>query len=281
MAKQDPHISFAHGGSADFHGDNETFYAILSAPGVNFAAFTQDSKFMLPRLRPQLVYGSFFTKVSLVLRGHSMKIYGISSDSNVVGFDVFDLGKLPNSDIMKLNTSKRSVWSEWWHDGIRVLYKQSTIFARANGWEVNCTRKPIFNQLSGSSKWHFDISMRILDGRTGFESSHGLASKTCFPHGLIGQSYDMDDIAVDGNKDDYTYDATRPVVTTRAQAEGAIEGVASDYRLRSQFEVEFVFGRFNRTDSDRCAARDVASLTGRKRHRTALLYAGSSGLPPP
>tara|TARA_B100000787_G_scaffold38221_1_gene27038 strand:- start:2453 stop:3220 length:768 start_codon:yes stop_codon:yes gene_type:complete len=250
-------------------------YAILSAPGVHLAALAEDSEFMIPSYKPQYVFGSFFTKVSLVLRGESMRIYGVRSDPNVVGFDVFELDTRSNPATPNLVKSKRTVWSEWSKDGIRVLYKQSTIVARAGGWEVNCTRKPTHNQVSGSSEWHFDIAMRMLDGHTSFESIHGTASKTCLPHGLIGQSYDTDDVAVDGNRDDYSYRDDNPTVTMRAQAEGAIEGAASDYTLPSEFDVEFAFSRFGRKSSESCAARNVTSLGGRKGNRSRPLLVGA------
>merc|ERR1712224_602255 len=98
---------------------------------------------------------------------------------------------------------------------------------RASGWEVNCTRKPIYNLVSGSSKWRFDFAMRPLDGSTGFEKWYGKASSTCYPHGILGQSWDGDNVAVSGKAEDYTYNPANPVVTASINAEGAIEGKAS------------------------------------------------------
>lgn len=253
---------------------------MLSAPGVHFSALTEDSEFLLARYTPTFVHGSFFTKVYWVLRGHSGKAYGVSSDSNSVQFDVFDLGRADQKNLsqtQKLIYSKNSVWTEWWLDGIRVYYKQATIFVRAGGWEVNCTRKPIYNQIKGTSKWHFDLSMRMLDGKTGFERFHDTASTTCFPHGVIGQSYDSDDIAVDGATDDYSHsNLANPVIITRAQAEGAIEGKHVDYITSSRFNTSFHYSRFHRQRSDACASRDVSLLTGKKRKKNYLLEIAST-----
>ena len=253
---------------------------MLSAPGVHFSALTEDSNFLITGYTPTLVYGSFFTKAYWVLRGESGQAYGVSSDSNQVQFDVFDLGRADQKNLsqtQKLIASKSGVWTEWWKDRIRVYYKQATMIVRAGGWEVNCTRKPIYNQITGSSKWRFDLSMRMLDGRTGLERSHDKASATCLPHGVIGQSYDFDDIAVDGATDDYSHSTLgNPVVITRAQAEGAIEGKHVDYVTSSRFNTSFRYSRFHHKGSDTCAPRDVSLLTGKKHNKNGLLEFAST-----
>lgn len=258
----DPHLHFAHGGEADFRGTNGTFYALLSAPGVSFAAQTRASDFLLPS--PLLVHGSFFTEAGWVLRGGSGKTYAVHNDANRVGFDVFEI----ESQEARLLVSERGVWSEWKRDGIRVFFKQSTIFVRANGWETNATRRPIYNQIRGTSRWRLDIALRVLGGHTGLETQHGTASETCFPHGLLGQSFDQDDIAVDGAKDSYQPADGSVEVTTRAEAEGAIEGTAADYVLAGRFGTAFAFSRFAANAADACAKRNVGILKGPKKHRS-------------
>ena len=59
------------------------------------------------------------------------------------------------------------------------------------------------------------------------------------PHGVLGQTFDCDGLAVDGNEDSYNKlpddratSSSRKLVTTRAQAEGGIEGMLTDYELR-------------------------------------------------
>jgi hypothetical protein len=133
---------------------------------------------------------------------------------------------------------------------------------RAGGWEMNATRHPIYNHVSGASTWRLDLRLRPLDGATGFESAHSAASTTCFPHGIIGQSWDGDSIAVDGATDDYR---ARTFVRTKAMAEGAIEGTGADYALRDRFETAFRYSRFDRNRTDACRPRNVTALTGKKR----------------
>ena len=141
---------------------------------------------------------------------------------------------------------------------------------RARGWEVNVTRHPIYNHVEGPSTWRFDMAMRPLDG-TGFEGEFGRTSSSCLPHGIIGQAYDGDSLGIGGKVDNYTpVNPNIPVITTSAQAEGAIEGSHSDYKLTSAVSTDFKYTRFGRAFDDKCAARDVAKLRG-----TRVAYASS------
>jgi len=88
------------------------------------------------------------------------------------------------------------------------------------------------------------------------------------PHGLIGQSFDGDNIAIDGKKDHYrelwwrqtSFKANE--ITTEAQAEGAIEGSGDDYKLDDVFGTDFKYARFNAAAA---APRNVSELSGQKR----------------
>lgn len=272
----DPHLHLAHGGRTDFRGENGTYYALLSAPGVQLAAMALDTDHLLPR--PQLVHGSFFVGVAWTVRGRSGRVYGVAHDARRVHFDVFDLA---DGGPPRPRAAREGVWKEWWEDGVRVYMKQATLYVRANGWEANATRVPIYNHVAGPSRWRLDLSLRPLDGTTGFEGRHGNASATCHPHGLIGQSWDADALAVDGALDDYKYDVRAPVVTTKAMAEGAIEGNATEYALWSaggadadaRFATAFKYSRFDRAPHDACATRNVSALTGHKRPAAASAIA--------
>jgi hypothetical protein len=87
------------------------------------------------------------------------------------------------------------------------------------------------------------------------------------PHGLIGQTFDKDDVAVDGALDDYTgtaIDRRSRVVVTKAMGEGAIEGVAEDYEIdpKNPFSTSFKFSRFGLAMAP---PRNISVLSGRKR----------------
>jgi hypothetical protein len=156
------------------------------------------------------------------------------------------------------------VWTNLYIENIGIYYKQATLVLRGNGWEANSTRHPIYNKIAGVPEWRLDFTMRQLTGNTGFEGTHGTSSKSCHPHGLIAQSYDEDGIAIDGAQDNYDYNRTRPIVRTKAQAEGAIEGKARDYKITEMFNTSFAFTRFLAQNSDICAVRDVNKLMGRR-----------------
>jgi hypothetical protein len=78
------------------------------------------------------------------------------------------------------------------------------------------------------------------------------------PHGLLGQSYDGDSIAVDGKTDSVTTKES----TTTAEAEGAIEGRLSDYKMQGRFGTAFKFSRFDAASAPR---RNVSALSGGKK----------------
>ena len=64
-AVKDPHLSFAHGGRADFRGRNGTFYNFFSAPGLAVNIKTEGASFTL-RAGQLRVDGSFITEVHVV-----------------------------------------------------------------------------------------------------------------------------------------------------------------------------------------------------------------------
>ena len=71
------------------------------------------------------------------------------------------------------------------------------------------------------------------------------------PHGVLGQTFDCDGLAVDGNLDQYdklpdirATSSARKLVMTQAQAEGAIEGNVDNYEVRWPFDWSFAFSRF-------------------------------------
>ena len=97
------------------------------------------------------------------------------------------------------------------------------------------------------------------------------------PGGLLGQTFDDDAAPVNGRRDRYDrLDNGQPTtsrtgkggtVTTRANGEGAIEGVAEDYRIRDPYNTSFRFSRFQ---AKRASARRVEldMQTGRLRIAT-------------
>merc|ERR1712185_509981 len=120
-------------------------------------------------------------------------------------------------------------------------------------WQVNVTAKPVYGQVDLDRPWWQSMKKRL-----------DISIKGAFPqpdaHGIVGQSY-RDARVRNGKEDVYEAEMSRvnelgvaPPMTTAAQAEGAIDGVHTDYKLDSLHATNFTFSRFGR-------ARAAPSLT--------------------
>lgn len=131
-------------------------------------------------------------------------------------------------------------------------------------WEVKAWSKRYPNAAANPGKALLNVAISAQ-----YDADHDVVA----PHGLIGQSYDGDNIAVDGEMDDYT----GKEITTKAMAEGAIEGTAADYRVTGPFSTDFKWSRF---DATQAMPRDVIQLSGRKKAASPKQGFGSAGATP-
>lgn len=90
--------------------------------------------------------------------------------------------------------------------------------------------RPVYDPIAGPSR-RLDVQFQPRVPEAALEAA---------PHGIVGQSFDGDGRPRVGRRDVYD----RPVVRTSAMAEGAIDGVADDYRVAWPFETEFRYARF-------------------------------------
>ena len=88
------------------------------------------------------------------------------------------------------------------------------------------------------------------------------------PHGLIGQSWDGDHVAISGKRDVYPSSGE---FTTNAMAEGAIEGVAADYLMPSRYATLFKYSRYG---LDHARPRDVSKLSSHRQN--ASIHSGEA-----
>ena len=153
---------------------------------------------------------------------------------------------------------------------LAVDMKRHTLTVSAHGWETKATRRPVYGWRSGPT-WRIDFQIRPLpeSARRGL---FDFPRDVCFPHGLIGQSFDGDQLKADGKKDDYSRNGS---VTTEAMAEGAIEGTARDYAVAGPFETRFRYSRFDKT---RCGPRSLVGLKLRASGGTGAAVASASDL---
>merc|ERR1719229_1666281 len=138
---------------------------------------------------------------------------------------------------------------EFVRDNLHVQFvEKNKLRVKTEKWEMAATKSPFPFQNLNKGKVLLDVEIAAL---------YDADSDIVAPHGIFGQAYDGDKIAVDGAVD--TDRGT--VTTTKAQAEGAIEGTWTDYKMESKFATQFKYTRFDATSA---MHRDVSKLTGSK-----------------
>ena len=222
----DPHLTFGHGGKADFRGIDNGIFNFLSAKGINVNIKTQDATFMLKDTK---VHGSFITEAHIVVKDDETRRFlnvsywaseirennwGWKVVNGTCGTRKFVLGPLAQKDCDQT--------------GIRTDYSSALIHTPE--WDVRISSKPVYDRIDGP---HYRLDVRIVP--TVAEDSLAV-----HPHGIIGQSFDGDALAIDGKQD--VYEGAE--MTTSAMAEGAIEGVWKDYLMDSKYSTDFKYSRF-------------------------------------
>ena len=251
----DPHLTFANGGRADFRGSHRACYVFVSSPGFQFAPYFQAIDFELTSSTGvrQLVHGTFMTRAYWRVRTSSGRHLLIWADAMRRGeVDVLVLQQGAPAGSRRLGPWQTASWDE-----VHVSTRMLTAIVATRAWQVNVTSKPIYGlqlPVLNASHYHgkWEVEQRRFD----------VAIRGAFPqpsaHGVIGQSY-RDTVVRHGRLDEYGAAATPelidsdgngPDMTTAAQAEGAIDGVYTDYRLPAPFSVEFPYSRFDASEPD-------------------------------
>jgi len=149
----------------------------------------------------------------------------------------------------------------------RVASMQSIALTITNGkWEVTAWSVPFPNPHYHPGKTLLNIK---LEPSEGYEPEEDPVA----PHGIIGQSYDGDNEGIDGAVDDYKGDE----FTTSAMAEGAIEGMAADYKMASKYDTAFKYSRWG---VEKAAPRDTSKLTGKRVSKERRQKASAAGASP-
>merc|ERR1719409_2491481 len=132
------------------------------------------------------------------------------------------------------------------------MLSSKTLSVGTKKWRFTATSSPFpFGKLEANKdKVLLDVAIQPL---------YNADADVVAPHGIIGQAYDGDAIAVDGKMDDHKKAGE---VTTEAQAEGAIEGTWEDYIVATPFSTSFKYSRFDATAAPH---RDVSKLSGAKK----------------
>lgn len=229
QARQDPHLTFAHGGVADFRGRDNALWNFLSAQGVSLNVRTRDATF---RLRDTIVHGSFLVDAYILALTHNHRFANISFTSsrlneNNFAWDAAVMHCQSDRTVRKLLIGP---FHGGYCDGVNVSMAYSSMTVDAGDWTIKVAPQPVYEHISGPRR-RIDLSLHL----------NVPESTLVAPHGILGQAYDGDGLAVNGRQD--TYPASGEF-TTAAMAEGAIEGTADDYEMASPFEHDFRYARF-------------------------------------
>lgn len=234
----DPHVKTPSGDEFDFKGEDGATYNLLSHRNVSINALFEHVDFYTPL--GKLVHGSYMREFYLTVRTNT-------SDELHVEFAAKKAAMAAVSGRMIFNGQHII------QDNVEVLLKDRMLEVKTPEWIVRAHSKvnpKVVNATScADGRCYLSVSISPL-----FDVDHTPVA----PHGLLGQSYDGDGLGVIGAKDNYNQNE----VTTSAMGEGAIEGLAADYKMSYKFATSFAFSRYDKLVA---APRDAATLTGVKK----------------
>uniref|UniRef100_A0A7S3EVJ9 Uncharacterized protein n=1 Tax=Haptolina ericina TaxID=156174 RepID=A0A7S3EVJ9_9EUKA len=259
----DPHMWGAHGDQADFKGAHGGVYCLLSAKNLSINMKTIYDTFITPfskvPVRGSWVIGVFHS-IRTAQTGRRLQIFFHAADPRRA--IITEGCTAPYCRDTPLTGHR----IELKQDGNPVVIENVRVELRAKTLRVG-TGQWLTTSASTVSKPHPNKLRMNVEMRPTYQQRRDPVA----PHGLLGQSYDRDGRAVHGRRDDYSrlddgrlttsrrssFRGDSGVITTRARAEGAIEGCAEDYRVASDFATAFRFSRF---DAVRASTRNVSAL---------------------
>lgn len=238
---EDPHMRSGHGDTFDFRGEHGAIYNLLSHANTSLNVLFEHVDYWSPGIRRKVVHGSYqravyvtvVTNASRTLRLEYAAAHPLATKLSIDGIE-------------SLGGPQVTV------DNVMIWLKDRTLTLRTPEWLVHATSK-VNPHITNATTCATGRCILNLNLEPLFDTDHAKVA----PHGLIGQSYDADELAVIGKVDRYSYRE----ITTSAMGEGAIEGVAAQYKMTSKFATEFAFSRFGKTSA---LPRNVSAMSGRK-----------------
>jgi hypothetical protein len=231
-ANGDPHFLGFHGDTFDVKGAPDQVYNLLShkmfAVNVKFVAGTTQ-RLVEGELVPEA--GTFMSEAGVV----------IDDEQNTKHIRVL-IEKVENAAgkteaVVRVMYNGVAVTEKDKKVGqVQIQLKRKTAFISTPTWDVafNAHMSPLGQPM---------INLRYIKAKV------DPLSMQVAPHGLLGQTWDADEIAVNGAKG------------AEAQGEGAIEGTIDDYKVSGLFAVDFAYNRFHVI---KAAARNIDALSGEK-----------------
>ena len=261
QANGDPHLMLAHGGKADFRGTDKGIYNFLSAKNLSLNVMIEFADFYLhdtDHPRHKLVHGSFLTQAHVVaMTGGGRTVHASYWASKIGSLNIGWINAtIDSQQAFSLGPHTTKVI-----DDVSLHMDYSSLHVTTGEWELAVTPQAVERSVAGPVR-RIDVQMtpRVAESRLSVP-----------PHGVIGQSWDGDNKAVFGKEDEFP---VRGEYTTSAMAEGAIEGVTTDYLMSSPYATDFKYSRFGLAHA---SPRDVSGLTGRVK-AAAPLASGGAGV---
>jgi len=253
-ATKDPHLHLAHGDRADFRGEDGAIFNMLSHANVSLNVKTVAADFHWSK---RLVHGTKMAAAFWKVVVPSGRVVTVEYDADTPTHVAVNVTTRVNVNVNGNMVERKTVHADSprlvIENVVVELKDKSAVVTTANKWELVAKQSPFpFGNLNKKQSL-IDVTVNAL-----YDADNDVLA----PHGIIGQSYDGDNLAVDGKIDSRSGNET----TTSAQAEGAIEGHYSDYKMGGPYETDFKFSRFAKHVGPH---RDVSKLSGAKRHRGA------------
>jgi len=240
----DPHVTSGHGDRFDFKGENNTVYNLLSHANTTLNALFLHADYISTGSRQKLVHGSFMRAAFMTLLTNASRTIHLEYDA-----------ARPLSPKVSVDGAQISTGPQRKVDNVAIRFEGRTLTVSTPEWIMSVTSKVasgiIGAKTCATGRCILNVQLTPL-----FDADHA----TVAPHGLIGQSYDGDDVAILGKVDRYSLGETH----TSAMGEGAIEGVAAQYKMTGTFATDFAFSRFGKTSA---LPRNSSLLTGVKMKR--------------
>mmetsp|Transcript_6500 Transcript_6500/g.14184 ORF Transcript_6500/g.14184 Transcript_6500/m.14184 type:complete len:735 (-) Transcript_6500:397-2601(-) len=284
-ARKDPHLWLAHGGRADWRGKHGAIYNLLSASNLSFSARISEVDLRMgPR---RLVHGTCMSAAYWTIRTSPSGAY-VHIEYNVSSLREKNYAtvQVSNAVLNESLTQRPSTHSLHLAPQIEAVLASASVPYRLTAnrqfvlenvaMRLSSARELIVEngkwrtaaKMSSSPYAALNPHKRMLD--VFVTPLYDVDADAVAPHGLVGQSFDGDGLAVDGKRDERLTLGEDEEVTTEAQAEGAIEGAVSDYELPHKFTTAFRYSRFEATAAPR---RNVTALQGRKRQASREQHA--------
>jgi hypothetical protein len=246
-ARNDPHFRLPHGGRADIRGEDGAIYNLLSAKNVSLSALFEAADFTWSK---RSVHGTKMAAAFWVIRTYSNDTVTVSYTAAVHGQERYAIVSVVGAEATdnKLHVDAAMPFKL---SNLAVTLVGRKLIVETDKWQMAASADPfpfaIFNK--GKVLMNIEVTPK-------YDADKDVVA----PHGIFGQAYDDDEMAVNGAVDSPTGNEW----TTKAQGEGAIEGSIAEYKLADGFSTDFKYSRF---DAVRAPHRDVSKLTGPKEKR--------------